>query len=209
MFVITADQVGSRTRDDIVDETRQRIDAAHGDALALPVGRNAGDELQALTGDAATALALVLELTRDERWSVGLGTGAVRMPLPDDVREASGPAFYAARDAVDRAKRRWPKVAVTSGADAAETAASDAEALLSVVVALREKRSDAGWELAELLDTGMLQADAAERLDISPAAVSARARAGALRPDLEARPALTRLLQELDRTASGDDEETT
>ena len=51
MFVITADQVNSRTRADVVDETQRRLEEAFGDRLALAVDRNAGDEVQTLTAD--------------------------------------------------------------------------------------------------------------------------------------------------------------
>ena len=46
MFVITADQVDSRSRPDIVGETLGRLNQEHGVRLVLPVDRNAGDELQ-------------------------------------------------------------------------------------------------------------------------------------------------------------------
>ena len=48
----------------------------------LPADRTAGDEIQAATEDARTALAIVLHLTRDGNWSVGLGIGDVRTPCP-------------------------------------------------------------------------------------------------------------------------------
>ena len=94
MFVITADQVDSRTTPDIVGATQQRLDAAHRPQLHAPVGRAGGDEIQLLLADAAAALDIVLELTREGRWSVGVGVGPVRTPLPAAVVEATGPAFY-------------------------------------------------------------------------------------------------------------------
>src|SRR5690554_6282341 len=104
MFVITADQVGSRQHHDLVAQTLAAIAARGGALVAEPV-RNAGDELQLATTDAALALEHVLGLTRDGLWSVGLGIGTAAADIPADLRAATGAVFYAARTAVDQAKR--------------------------------------------------------------------------------------------------------
>jgi hypothetical protein len=211
MFVITADQVDSRSRADIVGSTLARLNDEHGDRLLLPVDRNAGDELQVLTGDAGTALAIVLELTRDGAWSVGLGIGAVRLPLPAETREASGDAFIAAREAVGRAKKSATRFAVEARADVDATdaggwpGAADAEALVDLALIIRDRRTDAGWELYDLVSAGHTQADAAARLGISAPSASARARTAAVRPELAAVPALTRLLENVDRASTRTD----
>lgn len=196
MFVITADQVDSRRRADIVAPALESIHERFGDRLELPPDRNAGDELQALTADAATALDLVLSLTREGAWSVGLGLGDVRLPLPRNTREATGDAFVAARTAVNRAKRAPARFAVEAVA-AAEPAA-DTEALLTLLLTLREGRTPAGWELYDLVTTGLTQAEAGARLGITPQSASDRARAAGLRVELAAIPALTRLLARAD-----------
>ncbi|RIJ53820.1 DNA-binding protein, partial [Clavibacter phaseoli] len=100
MFVITADQKASRSDVDRAGTGRDDLAARYEGRLVLPVDRTSGDEVQALVADAATALDMVLVLTRAGHWSVGLGIGAVRTPLPRATREATGPAFIAARDAV-------------------------------------------------------------------------------------------------------------
>ena len=209
MFVITADQVDSRSRPDIVGSTLSRLNDEHAGRLALPVDRNAGDELQALTDDAGTALAIVLDLTRDGAWSVGLGIGSVRLPLPSETREASGDAFIAAREAVQRAKKSATRFAVeveapAGGAPAEQNGggwpgAADAEALVNLALVIRERRTPAGWELYDLVSAGLTQADAAARLGITAPSASSRARAAAVRPELAALPALTRLLENVDR----------
>src|SRR6185437_9261486 len=104
MFVITADQVDSRNRPDVVEITRRDLQKRFADGLAVPVDRNAGDEVQALTANADTAMGIALVLQRTEEWSIGVGCGSVRQPLPDSARAATGPAFFAARDAVAAAK---------------------------------------------------------------------------------------------------------
>ncbi len=173
----------------------------------LPVDRNAGDELQVLTDDAGTALAIVLDLTRDGAWSVGLGVGSVRLPLPAETREASGDAFVAAREAVGRAKKAATRFAVEAtsarndGArnDGGWPGAADAEALVNLALVIRERRTPPGWELYDLVAAGLTQADAAARLGITAPSASSRARAAAVRPELAALPALTRLLENVDR----------
>lgn len=200
MYVITADQVDSRNTADIVATTLARLNAEHGDHLALPVDRNAGDELQVLTSDAGTTLAIILELTRGGRWSVGLGVGAVREPLPTATREASGDAFVAAREAVERAKKAATRFAVERRGDASgQPSADDAERLVNLALLIRERRTPAGWELYDLLTEGLTQSEAASRLGITPPSASARARAAGIRTELAAHDSLTRLLQDVDR----------
>lgn len=196
MFVITADQVDSRGRPDIVTPVLAALDERFGDRLLLPVDRNAGDELQALTADAAAALDIVTTLARGDAWSVGLGIGEVRTPLPPHTREAGGDAFVAARAAVTRAKRAPLRFA--ADAIVAPQPAADAEALVGLLLSLRAGRSAAGWELYDLVSTGMTQAEAGARLGITPQSVSDRARAAGLRADLAAQPALVRLLESAD-----------
>ena len=192
MFVVTADQVDSRSRPDIVAPALAELNERHGERLALPADRNAGDELQALTADPATALDIVTALARGHAWSVGLGIGDVRTPLPDATREASGDAFVSARAAVTRAKRTPLRFAAE--AVAAPEPADDVEALVGLLLTLRAGRSEAGWELYDLVAAGLTQAEAGARLGITPQSASDRARAAGLRADLAAQPALVRLL---------------
>ncbi|MCU1577652.1 MAG: DNA-binding protein [Leifsonia sp.] len=209
MFVITADQIDSRSTTDVAGSTRDSINRDHGGRLLLPADRNAGDEIQALTDDAGTALALVLELTRTGQWSVGLGCGGIRLPLPSATREASGEAFFAARDAVSRAKKQQTRFAIEarSADEAGQTwpGGEDAEALVNLLLLLRERRSPAGWELYDLISAGMAQSEAAVRLGITPPSVSSRARAAGIRLELASIGALTRLLENLDRASTGTD----
>ena len=197
MFVITADQVASRREADragaLVDELAER----YADDLVLPADQTAGDEIQLITRSASTALAIVLDATRTGRWSVGVGIGDIRMPLPDAARKATGSAFIAAREAVTAAKRADGRFALrAAGPDA--SAAADVEALIRLLVLLRERRTDHGWEVVELMRAGHQQKEAAALLDVSPAAVSARLKAAMWRAEADSRPALERLLAELE-----------
>ncbi len=64
MFVLTVDQVDSRNEDDRVPRVLAELSGVFGDRLLLAPERSAGDEFQALLGDARAALEVVLALTR-------------------------------------------------------------------------------------------------------------------------------------------------
>jgi hypothetical protein len=193
VFVITADQVDSRHRTDLAATTVERLGSVLRGRLALPVDRTAGDEIQLLLDSAEAAITAILLLTRDAEWSVGCGIGEVNTPLPANTREATGPAFVAAREAVEAAKKRDTRFALrlepTTG-----TTAGDLEAIIDLVLHLRARRSPQGWELYDLMVAGGTQAEAANELKITPQAASKRARAAVIRPELTAIPPLVRLL---------------
>lgn len=198
MFVITADQVASRRDTDRTGGLIEELTAAYTDDLVLPVDQTAGDEIQLVTRSAAAVLGIVLDATRTGRWSVGVGVGDVRMPLPDAARKATGTAFIAAREAVGAAKRADGRFALRASTAPTSTSADDVESLVRLLVLLRERRTDHGWEVVELMRAGHQQKEAAAVLDVSPAAVSARLKAAMWRAEEDARPALVRLLSQLD-----------
>jgi len=202
VFVITADQIDSRSHPDRVATALQRLNSGYPE-LALPPERTAGDEFQTLVEDSATALSIVLDLHRDREWSIGVGCGGVRHPLPPSIREATGGAFFAARTAVARAKHRNTRFALTHDATSATSRTADAEALIDLLLLLRDRRTTGGWELHDLLATGMNQQEAAVRLGISEAAVSSRARSAGIRAEEAAVPALATLLARLDDDSTG------
>ncbi|PJI85615.1 hypothetical protein [Luteimicrobium subarcticum] len=215
MFVLTVDQRRSRRGTDLVPEllsAHERI-ARPGDGVVLPLERTVGDEAQALLDDAALVVDTVLQVVRDGRWSVGIGVGGVDTPLPGSTRAARGPAYLAARDAVERAKRRpgAARIAVELGLDAGsgggdgppawERAARDAEALLVLLGAVVARRTDAGWEVVDrLARAGATQGDLARDLGVSQQAVSQRLLASMWPEEAAARPLAARLLQEADRS---------
>lgn len=204
MFVLTADQVDSRST---VDRVAAAIESLNDGSLrtALKADRTAGDELQILITEAPDVLTAILLLTRSGHWSVGCGVGGVTTPLPGNIREATGGAFIAARRAVDRAKKRQTKFALDN--EPATHHANDAESLIDMLLAIRARRSPEGWELHDVMNGGTLtQAEAAEKLGISPQAVSLRARAAELRTEWAALPALTRALSQVDNAESASPE---
>ncbi|WP_106813627.1 helix-turn-helix domain-containing protein [Microbacterium timonense] len=197
MYVVTADQRASRVHADAVPAAIAVVARHDPPRLALAPERTAGDEIQAAIADAATVLAVILDLTRTGQWSVGVGVGAVESPLPASVRAARGEAFVNARDAVERAKKASTRMAVTAPADG-----DDAEALVRLLIELRDRRTAEGWEVYDLLAEGLTQRDAADRLGISEGAVSLRAKTAALRTEEAAIPALQRVLERLDAPAA-------
>ena len=197
MFVITADQVDSRHSADLVSPAVAHLDDVFKAGLALPVDRNAGDELQALVVDSATAVAMVLELTRTGDWSVGLGAGDVERPLASSTRETRGPAFIAARAAVDSAKKSPLRFAFRDGTPSRQTDATDIEALMLLLLSVRDRRTEQGWQVYDLLAQGRTQREAADILGITPQAVSDRMSAAQVKIDLEAHAPLSRLLSRL------------
>jgi hypothetical protein len=204
VFVVTVDQVDSRAHDDLVGRAVRDVTVTYADTLVLPAERTAGDEFQVAVDDAGAVLDIVLELTRAGSWSVGVGVGGVRHPLPASTREATGDAYYAARAAVDRAKKAPTRFALETVADEGETAdlAHDCEALIDLLLSLRERRTDGGWEIADLLASGMSQKQAAESLGITASAASLRIRAAGIRLEDRSVVALRRLLDRLGKLAT-------
>ena len=135
MFVLTIDQKGSRRDRDRVPDLLKLLGNL---PLDRPFERSVGDEVQGVTGDAAVAVEAALLALRDGNWSVGIGVGAVDTPLPASTREASGPAFVAAREAVDRAKKTGDRSPL---AVAGAPGAAEAEAVLVLIGRLIRDRS--------------------------------------------------------------------
>ena len=134
---------------------------------------------------------MVLLLVRHGGWSIGIGAGAVQTPLPRSTRAGTGQAFLSARRAVEAAKQRQTRLAVRG---AVPVEASDAQAVLSALAVVIERRSEQAWEAIGLVDGGRTQADAAGELGISRQAVGQRLAAGLWDLERDLRPTAARLL---------------
>jgi hypothetical protein len=188
-FVLTVDQRASRRGPDRVEAVLERLNGTVPATLAFE--RTAGDEFQGVLDDPAQVVAVVVDLVRLGGWSIGVGAGPVQTPLPDSTRAATGTAFLCARRAVDAAKQRPARLAVRG---AAPPDAADAQAVLTALAVLVERRSEAAWEAIELLDAGRTQAQAAAQLGVSRQAVGQRLAAGGRELEAELRPTAARLL---------------
>ncbi len=193
---MTIDQRGSQRGPDLIDDLLRDLgNIVPATAVVRPFERTAGDEVQGLLVDSRHAVTAALALVRDGAWSVGLGLGPVREPIPASVRAAAGPAFVHARDAVARAKASPRHIAVSGPHP---QAAGDAEVLLALLAAIVQRRSRHGWEVVDLMATGMTQQEAAKRLGVSPQAVSQRLQAALWQEQRRAEPLAARLLDTAD-----------
>lgn len=186
MIVLTLDQRGSRHGADRVPELLDLV-AKHPTVRAFQ--RTAGDEVQAVFDDARAATGAALDAAGTGQWNVGVGVGPVRLPLPAETRAGAGPAFEAARDAVERSKRTQARIALTaaprlvqasgeSGESAPEPRlgerAARLEAELALIALSLRRRSEEQWQACRLRERGWGQARIAAELGVSQQAVSAR-----------------------------------
>ena len=190
VLVLTVDQRTSRTTPDLVS------DAVAGLAdlpLRLPFERTTGDEMQAVLDDPTALPPAVERLLRDGTWHIGIGVGTVDEPLPDNARAGRGPAYLHARSAVTTAKNSPWHLRVVGD----DGAARDLESVLWLWAAALGRRSEKGWEVADLVDQGLSYDEAAVRLGISQSAVSQRAQAAGLVEGRRAREVVEHLAARL------------
>jgi hypothetical protein len=188
-YVLTVDQKASRRGPDRVDAVLRELNDAVPAMLAFE--RTAGDEFQGVLGEPDLVVDVVLRLVRAGGWSIGVGAGPVQTPLPASTRAGAGPAFLSARRAVDAAKQRPSRLAVRG---AVPPDAGDAQAVLSALAVLVDRRSEQAWEAIALVEGGRTQAEAAGALGISRQAVGQRLAAGLWDLERELRPTAARLL---------------
>lgn len=188
-YVLTVDQRASRRTQDRVADALRELNATVPAVLAFE--RTAGDEFQGVLAEPGEVVDVVLRLVRLGGWSIGVGAGPVQTPLPSSTRAGAGPAFLSARRAVDAAKQRPTRLAVRG---ALPPEASDAQAVLSALAVVVERRSEPAWAAIALVEAGRTQAEAAGRLGISRQAVGQRLAAGLWELERDLRPTATRLL---------------
>ena len=193
MYVVTADQKSSRTRADGVPALLRALEQARPGPVR-PFERTAGDEVQALFAAPDAVVAAVVELLRLEDWWIGIGIGAVHHPLPRTARAGRGPAYVAARVAVESAKSAGAGLCI-AGSPGAERA----EAAAWLLAALLSRRTPEGWEVVQLMAGGARQVDVAHRVGISPQAVSRRLRVAGWSEEQRGRELLGWLLDQADR----------
>jgi hypothetical protein len=180
VVVLTVDQHGSRTRPDQVPAALEALAAV---PARLAFQRTAGDEFQGVL-DAPAALPAALEpLLREDAWNIGVGVGEVESPLPEQARAGRGPAYVAAREAVTAAKSSPWRVRVSGPQEAARAL----ETAVWLWAALLARRTERGWEVADLVDQGLTYDETAARLGITQSAVSQRAAAAGIAEGRRAR----------------------
>jgi hypothetical protein len=188
---MTVDQRGSRRGRDLVDEAGQLLTERIG-RPRRGFERTAGDEFQGVLDDATQVVDACLLLVRHGSWSIGIGVGPVEEPLPQSTRAGRGPAFVHARAALTSAKRQ-PQHLGVAGPNAR---AHDAQVVLTLLAAVTERRTDAGWEAVDLVAAGRTLSEAATVLGVTRQAVGQRLSVALWHAEVDARPLAARLLEE-------------
>jgi hypothetical protein len=212
MYVLTIDQRGSTGDRDRVPGLLAELQGITGSGR---FERSVGDEVQGVVEQPVEVVEIALHALRSGRWYVGIGVGAVDLPLPASPREGSGPAFVAARLAVEKAKSAAAHVplSVVSGglgrdAMPAEVwsgakACANAEAVLRLIGRVVQDRTEAQWKVVDALRT-LQQQDgaarhgsqklAARKLGITEQSVSRAVLRSGWQEEWAARPAAEMLL---------------
>lgn len=184
----------------------QLLSALKDIAVLAPFERTVGDEVQGIPEDAAATYEVIRQTIRLGRWHIGIGVGEGTLGIDGAARSGSGPAFIAAREAVEVSKTLRSSFALRRGC--AETKkeehhyVSDAQAAIGLWINLLQRRSNAQWEAIDLLEQGKNGKEAARMLEISEQAFSQRRIASGYEEEKAARPLILRLLQLVhDRTA--------
>jgi hypothetical protein len=149
--------------------------------------------MQALIDDPTVVAPVVERLLREATWHIGIGHGTVDEPLAESARAGRGPAYLHARSAVTAAKNSPWHLRVVGDDDAGR----DLESVLWLWAAALGRRSEKGWEVADLVDQGLSYDEAAVRLGITQSAVSQRAQAAGLAEGRRAREVVEHLAARL------------
>jgi hypothetical protein len=180
VVVLTVDQDESRSGPDEVPAALRALASV---PCLLPFERTVGDELQGVLDDPAALPSALETLLRHGGWNIGIGIGPIQTPLPDQARAGRGEAYLAAREAVTTAKTSPWRVRTAGPAPATRPL----ESAIWLWAALLGRRTERGWEVADLVDEGLTYDQAAARIGITQSAVSQRAAAAGIAEGRRAR----------------------
>jgi hypothetical protein len=172
-IAVTLDQQASRHAADLVAVTARDLNDDLRDGLRLPFVRTAGDEMQALIGTGHALVAIARRCLEDGGWWIGVGIGPVEEPLGATARDSRGPAFWAAREAVNLAQKRsggppGPVAVVGEPPRLAESI----EAALSAVAYIVSRRTDRQREAVAAARRDASVRTVAGELDVTASAAS-------------------------------------
>jgi hypothetical protein len=193
--VLTVDQRGStkHAAPDRVPDTLSGLASLGGAGLLRPFERTAGDEFQGVLDDPRALAPLLERLLREDAWNIGVGVGAVSEPLPESTRAGRGAAYVHAREAVTAAKSSPWHLRVEGDVPQVRRL----ETALWLWGSLLARRTRRGWEVADLVDTGLRYDEVARRLEITQSAVSQRAQAAGIVEGRRGRELVTELTTDL------------
>jgi hypothetical protein len=173
-IVLTLDQRDSRGGEDRVAEWAHTLNERYGSAMRLPFVRSAGDELQGVLGSPAALPDIVVDAIEDGNWWLGVGLGELER-VGETARDSQGPAFWHARQAVERAKKRSSPQPVAVAGEPTDIADSLGDAL-GALAFLSNRRSPEQLESVRLLRRGLKNKEIAAELGVTPPAISQRLR---------------------------------
>jgi hypothetical protein len=150
-----------------------------------------GGRFEGVVDDPIDLVDLVLDLVRAGSWLVGLGAAPSGPAGDPSTRGDGGPAATFARQALDRAARRPQRLAVLA---ADRSCAEQADAVLTLLATVVQRRSVAAWQAVDLVAAGLSVTRAAELLGVSRQAVGQRLATGLWPQEQRARPVAARLL---------------
>ena len=177
---------------DTVAEVLQRVNREH--PVVDPAVITLGDEFQgvyATLGDALTAAFQIRARLRPHDVRFGLGRGAIQV-LDRGRGIHDGPAYWAARDAIEDAAATASKAALRTTRTIVRSPAEPPAQLIAVNAALLTldqvlgALSPGSWRILAGRLSGLTQKDIAEREGITPSAVSQRVRGDGIGVALEA-----------------------
>ncbi len=198
-YVLTINQRDSREVGDMVPELLRALRPVD---TVIEFQRSVGDEAIGVVSDAHAAVDAALRALRERRWNVGVGVGSLDgadgtpgLPDTQDLHDVGGPALAYARTAVEEAAKNGIRIPVA--VDGPDTvAAQQAEAVLRLVGQLVWTRTEAEWNVLDLMVPGVRgqQKLVAAELGVTVQAVSKAVQRSFWTEEHACRPAAARLL---------------
>lgn len=177
--------------DELLAELNREFEASLLARLTITLG----DEFQGVLSDPGVLPDLTWRLAvglPEMRIWTGVGRGAIETELRNEAVGMDGPAFHRAREALDEAKTSRRHGGVYEGFGDDDPVLGG---LARLVDRLRADLTDAQVEAVDLARRGMTQRDVAERLGVTPQAVSQRLAAAGWEALREGEEALEILLR--------------
>ena len=197
LAVINIDQRMSRGAPaNRADEWSTELNVSYSDELILPFTPTIGDEIQGLMAAPPAIVEIVLRGVREKGWWLGIGIGEVETPLQRTAARSRGPAFYAAREAVEAAKRSHHGFVVRTED---ERSTSDIQTVLELLAFLIRRRGQdpKRWRAVELAQTGRSTVEIGKAFGITQQAASKRLLNAGFYEEVQGRRLAERLLREV------------
>jgi hypothetical protein len=198
-IVLILDQRASRATGDRVADAAEQLNAELAEDLLLPFVRTVGDEMQAIAAKPAAVGRTFRFAREDHGWWLGIGIGAVESPLGATARDSRGPAFWAARTAIDDAKngRKSPRGLAVAGEEGRfARIAQDLDAVLNALAFILDSRTKRQELVVERARRRLTGAAIAAELGVSPQGVSQLLRAAGLEEERRMDALAERLAEE-------------